>query len=42
MSGAGANIVWMDPEHDLVTVLRWVQREQADETYGKILQALIG
>ena len=29
-------------ESRLVTVLRWVQPEQVDETYGKILQALTG
>jgi CubicO group peptidase (beta-lactamase class C family) len=40
MHGAGANIVWIDPEHDLVTVLRWVQREQVDTIYAEILQAL--
>lgn len=41
MSGAGANIVWIDPEHDQVTGLRWVQREQVDSVYAKILQALV-
>jgi CubicO group peptidase (beta-lactamase class C family) len=41
LHGAGANIVWIDPEHDLVTVLRWVQREQVDTVYAKILQALM-
>ncbi len=40
MHGAGANIVWIDPEHDLVTVLRWIQRERVDEVYAKILHAL--
>lgn len=39
--GAGANLVWIDPEHDLVTVLRWVQSNRADEVYAKILEALI-
>jgi CubicO group peptidase (beta-lactamase class C family) len=39
--GAGANIVWVDPEHDLVTVLRWVQADRANEVYAKILDALI-
>ena len=23
-SGAGANLVWVDPEHDIVAVLRWI------------------
>ena len=22
--GAGSNIIWIDPDHDLVTVLRWI------------------
>jgi hypothetical protein len=42
MSGAGSNIVWIDPEHHLVTVLRWIQRERVDAVYAKILQALTG
>jgi CubicO group peptidase (beta-lactamase class C family) len=42
MSGAGSNIVWIDPEHNLVTVLRWIQRDRVDEVYAKILQALTG
>jgi CubicO group peptidase (beta-lactamase class C family) len=24
--GAGANIIWVDPEHDLVIVARWIDR----------------
>ncbi len=38
--GAGQNVVWIDPDHDLVTVLRWVQADRADEVYAKILAAL--
>ncbi len=40
MSGAGSNIVWISPEHNLVVVLRWIQKAPVDEVYGKILQAL--
>jgi CubicO group peptidase (beta-lactamase class C family) len=25
-TGAGSNIIWIDPEHDLVTVLRWIDK----------------
>ena len=24
--GAGANVIWIDPEHDLVAVVRWIDR----------------
>jgi CubicO group peptidase (beta-lactamase class C family) len=24
--GAGSNVIWIDPEHDLVTVVRWIDR----------------
>ncbi len=40
LSGAGHNVVWVDPEHDLVAVLRWVQRPRVDEVYEAILDAL--
>ena len=41
LSGAGHNVVWIDPEHDLVTVLRWVQKKKADGVYRRILAALM-
>jgi len=25
-TGAGSNIVWIDPEHDLVAVMRWIDK----------------
>ena len=40
LSGAGHNVVWIDPEHDLVAVLRWVQKTKADGVYRRILAAL--
>lgn len=40
LSGAGHNLVWIDAEHDLVTVLRWIQRERVDEVFERILSAL--
>jgi CubicO group peptidase (beta-lactamase class C family) len=24
--GAGSNVIWIDPEHDLVTVVRWIDK----------------
>lgn len=39
-SGDGANVVWVDPEHDLVVVVRWIKREKIDEFLGKVLGAI--
>lgn len=36
--GWGSHIVWIDPDHDLVTVLRWVDRKQA----GGFVERLLG
>jgi CubicO group peptidase (beta-lactamase class C family) len=48
--GHGQNTVWVDPEHDLVVVLRWLRydedteetdaRAQQDRFYGKLLAGL--
>ena len=40
LAGAGHNLVWIDPDHDLVTVLRWVQRETVDGVIERVLGAL--
>ena len=29
--GVGANVVWVDPEHDVVAVVRWMRREAFPE-----------
>lgn len=42
LAGAGFNVVWIDPDHDLVTVLRWVRKDKADGVYSRILDALTG
>ena len=39
--GAGGNQVWIEPEHNMVTVLRWTQADRTDEVYAKILAALV-
>lgn len=39
--GAGANQVWIEPEQNMVTVLRWVQADRTDAVYAKILEALV-
>lgn len=38
--GGGDHLVWVDPEHDLVVVVRWIQRGSQDGLLGRILAAL--
>ena len=38
--GWGSHIVWIDPDHDLVTVLRWIDLEQAGGFIERLLRAL--
>lgn len=38
--GGGDHIVFVDPTHDLVVVVRWIQRGTEDELFAKILAAL--
>ena len=28
--GAGSNVIWIDPEHDLVVVVRWIDKASLD------------
>lgn len=38
--GYGSNIIWVDPEHDLVVVWRWYNDGSADEFFKRILAAV--
>lgn len=38
--GAGTNMVYVDPEHDLVIVARWIKREARDELVKRVLAAM--
>lgn len=38
--GAGGNVTWVDPAHDLVAVLRWIDMAQLDTWIGMILAAI--
>ena len=38
--GAGGNVTWVDPAHDLVAVLRWVDITKLDAWIGLVLGAL--
>jgi len=39
-SGDGANITYVDPEHDLVAVVRWIEREELDGFVKLVLDAV--
>lgn len=38
--GAGTNMVYVDPEHDLVIVARWINRRSMSDFVGKVLAAI--
>ncbi|HWB50126.1 MAG TPA: serine hydrolase [Stellaceae bacterium] len=38
--GAGGNLTWVDPEHDLVAVLRWTDPAAADRFMGLVTAAV--
>jgi CubicO group peptidase (beta-lactamase class C family) len=36
--GAGSNVIWIDPEHDLVAVVRWIDKA----AFGGFVERLLG
>ncbi len=40
--GAGGNVIWMDPEHDLVVVVRWMGTGKIDEFMRMVLGSIKG
>lgn len=40
--GYGTHIIWVSPEHDIVAVARWIERDAVDGFIGAILAALTG
>jgi CubicO group peptidase (beta-lactamase class C family) len=38
--GNGTNFIYVDPEHDLVAVVRWIENRPMGDMIGKILEAL--
>jgi CubicO group peptidase (beta-lactamase class C family) len=40
--GFGRNVIWVDPEHDLLTVVRWTDADRFDEFIAKVLAAVRG
>ena len=39
--GAGANMIWIDPDHDLVAVLRWIDGTAVDGFLSRLLAAVV-
>jgi CubicO group peptidase (beta-lactamase class C family) len=38
--GAGTNIIWIDPDNDLVLVARWINQEKVSDLIGHFVGAL--
>jgi CubicO group peptidase (beta-lactamase class C family) len=38
--GAGTNLIWIDPDHDLVAVVRWIDGDAADGFMAHVLAAI--
>jgi CubicO group peptidase (beta-lactamase class C family) len=38
--GAGQNLVWVDPEHDLVAVVRWIDKAHVDGFLQRLIASL--
>ena len=38
--GAGSNVVWVEPEHDLVVVLRWIEGAAVDSVLRRVVGAV--
>jgi CubicO group peptidase (beta-lactamase class C family) len=38
--GYGTNIIWLDPEHDLVVVWRWHEDQKADELFKRVIASI--
>ncbi len=41
-SGAGGNVIWIDPTHDIVAVLRWIDNTRLNEWIALTLSSLRG
>jgi CubicO group peptidase (beta-lactamase class C family) len=38
--GMGTNLIWIDPEHDLVAVARWIARDRVDGFIARVMASL--
>lgn len=39
--GNGTNMIYVDPEHDLVVVARWIENRAMNEFVGKVLESVV-
>lgn len=37
--GAGTNMIYVDPEHDLIIVARWIERNALNDLIGRVLES---
>jgi CubicO group peptidase (beta-lactamase class C family) len=37
--GYGTNLIWVSPEHDLVVVARWIERDAVDGFLGLLIES---
>ena len=40
--GGGSHVLWLDPDHDLVMVARWVDKPEVDGLLARVLASLAG
>jgi CubicO group peptidase (beta-lactamase class C family) len=38
--GAGSNVIWIDPEHDLIVVVRWIDKAAVDSFLALVLESI--
>ena len=38
--GMGTNLIWLDPDHDLVVVARWIAKDRVDALIGRVMASL--
>jgi CubicO group peptidase (beta-lactamase class C family) len=39
--GAGSNVIWVDPEHDLVAVMRWIDNKEVDGFVQRVTASVV-
>ena len=39
--GMGTNLIWLDRDHDLVVVVRWMAKDEVDRFVGKVMDSLV-
>ena len=40
--GSGSNLIWIDPEHDLIAVVRWIDKASVDGFVKLVLESVAG